>query len=175
MSNTNFNILKLTLKPFLKKVCQYHSLFDSHINFGNLLWGCAANKNIKKKKTCKKGCVRNVALKHFKAHTEPLFKSLSILKFPDKLSYCKSIFMNQYSTQKLPESFRNIHVFTDITCTDDTQTRHNDYNYLNKAATKRNAFNSGGAHLTIAHPLRLLSTQELQLRLGWGANFFIFR
>ena len=44
--------------------------------------------------------------------------------------------MNQFRNKKLPESFTNI--FTDITSTDDTQTRHNDYNYLNKAATKRN-------------------------------------
>ena len=38
--------------------------------------------------------------------------------------------------KKIPESFTNI--FTDIKSTDDTQTHHNDYNYLNKAATKRN-------------------------------------
>ena len=35
--------------------------------------------------------------------------------------------MNQYRTNKLPESFLNI--FTDITSTDNLQTRHNDYNY----------------------------------------------
>ena len=121
--------------PFKIRKTVYYSLFDSHLNFGNLLWGCAANKFINKIENLQKRCVRNVALKHFKAHTEPLFKSLSILKFPDKLSYCKSIFMNQYRTQKLPESFRNI--FTDITCTDETQTRHNDYNYQNIPSTKR--------------------------------------
>ena len=82
-----------------------------------------------------KRCIRNVALAKFTAHTEPIYKNLSILKFQDKLSYCRSIFMNQYRNKKLPESFSNI--FTDITSTDDTQTRHNDYNYLNKPALKR--------------------------------------
>ena len=44
--------------------------------------------------------------------------------------------MNQYRNNKLPGSFLNI--FTYIKCTDDVQTRHNDYNYLNKPALKRN-------------------------------------
>ena len=86
--------------PFKIRKTVYYSLFDSHINFGNLLWGCAANKFINKIENLQKRCIRNVALKHFKAHTEPLFKSLSILKFPDKLSYCKSIFMNQFRNKK---------------------------------------------------------------------------
>ena len=43
--------------------------------------------------------------------------------------------MNQYRNDKLPESFRN--KFTDITCTDQLQTRHNDYNYQNIPAVKR--------------------------------------
>ena len=37
--------------------------------------------------------------------------------------------MNQYRNNKLPESFTN--KFRDITCTDQLQTRQNDYNYLN--------------------------------------------
>ena len=111
-------------------------MFDSHLNFGNLLWGCAAKQLLNKIENLQKRAVRNVALAKFKAHTEPIYKELSILKFSDKLSYCRSIFMNQYRNKKLPESFLNI--FTDITCTDDVQTRHNDYNYLNKPALKRN-------------------------------------
>ena len=43
--------------------------------------------------------------------------------------------MNQYRNKKLPESFNN--KFTDITCTDQLQTRHNDYNYQNIPATKK--------------------------------------
>ena len=43
--------------------------------------------------------------------------------------------MNQYRNKQLPESFTNM--FTDIICTDDLQTRHNDYNHQNKPAVKR--------------------------------------
>ena len=43
--------------------------------------------------------------------------------------------MNLYRNKQLPETF--IDKFTNITCTDQLQTRHNDYNYLNIPAVKR--------------------------------------
>ena len=46
--------------------------------------------------------------------------------------------MNQYRNKKLPESFNN--KFTDITCTDQLQTRHNDYNYQNIPATTKKKY-----------------------------------
>ena len=90
---------------------------------------------MEKLKFCKKRCIRNVALKSYKAHTEPLFKDLEILKFSDKLSYCRSVFMHQYRNNKLPITFSNI--FTEISETDDFQTRHNHYNYICKPSCKK--------------------------------------
>ena len=81
-----------------------------------------------------KRCIRNVALKSYRAHTEPIFKDLEILKFSDKLAFCQSVFMHQYRNSKLPISFSG--TFTDITNTDELQTRHNDYNYINKISCK---------------------------------------
>ena len=54
--NSSNNFLPLSIRKTL-----YYSLFDSHINFGNLLWGCAKNKALKKienlqKKMHKKCC-----------------------------------------------------------------------------------------------------------------------
>ena len=43
--------------------------------------------------------------------------------------------MHQYRHEKLPSSFSGI--FLDIINTDELQTRHNDYNFVNKAATKK--------------------------------------
>ena len=128
--NTTKNFIPLKLRKLL-----YYSLFDSHLNYGNLLWGCASNKLIDKIDILQKKCIRNVALKPYKAHTEPLFKEHSIIKLSDKISYCRSVFMHQYRNNKLPESFSNI--FTDIISTDELQTRHNDYNYVNKPALKK--------------------------------------
>ena len=73
-------------------------------------------------------------MKHFRAHKEPIFKQMEILKFKDKLTYCRSVFMHQYKNNKLPISFSGI--FQDIINTDELQTRHNDYNFINKPAIK---------------------------------------
>ena len=43
--------------------------------------------------------------------------------------------MHQYRNNKLPISYSD--TFTDIINTDELQTRHNDYNYVNKPAIKR--------------------------------------
>ena len=128
--NSSKNFLPLHIRKTL-----YYSLFDSHLNFGNLLWGCAKINKLKKIETLQKRCIRNVSLKSFKAHTEPLFKTLSILKFSDKLSHSRAVFMHKYRHNKLPTSFSGM--FVDTTMTDTRQSRHNDYNYRNLPAIKR--------------------------------------
>ena len=128
--NSSKNFLPLQIRKTL-----YYSLFDSHLNFGNLLWGCAKRNKLKKIENLQKRCIRNIALKSFKAHTEPLFKTLSILKFPDKLSHSRAVFIHKYRHNKLPASFSGF--FTDTTMTDNMQSRHNDYNYQNLPAIKK--------------------------------------
>ena len=127
--NSTKNFLPLKIRKTL-----YYSMFDSHLNFGNLLWGCANKTQLNKLENLQKRCIRNVGLKNFKAHSEPIFKKLQILKLSDKFAYCRSLFMHQYKNNKLPVSFSD--KFIDITSTDDLQTRHNDYNFVNKPACK---------------------------------------
>ena len=112
----------------------YYSLFDSHLNFGNLLWGCAKSNLMKKIENLQKKCVRNIALKSYRSrsHTEPLFKDLNILKLSDRLSFSRSIFMHKYRHKKLPTSFSDM--FKDAT---NTNNRHSDYNYDTLPATKK--------------------------------------
>ena len=127
-ANYAINFTKNFLPPKIRKNL-YYSMFDSHLNFGNLLWGCANKKLLGKIEVLQKRCIRNVALKSYRAHTEPIFKKLEILTFSDKLAFCRSVFIHQFRNNKLPISFSGI--FTDITHTDELQTRHNDYNYSN--------------------------------------------
>ena len=98
--NSSKNFLPLHIRKMI-----YYSLFDSHLNFGNLLWGCADKKLLGKIDVLQKRCIRNVGLKKYKAHTEPIFKELNILKVSDKISFAKSVFMHQYKNNKLPISF----------------------------------------------------------------------
>ena len=136
LASANFaiNSSKKFLPMSIRKTI-YYSLFDSHLNFGNILWGCAANKFMKKIDNLQKKCVRNVSLEKFNAHSEPIFKKLGILKNADKITYCQAVFMHQYKNKKLPDSFVNM--FQDITNLDDLQTRNNDYNFQNKPAIKK--------------------------------------
>ena len=128
--NSSKNFLPLKIRKTL-----YYSLFDSHLNFGNLLWGCAKTNKLKKIENLQKRCIRNVSLKSCKAHTEPLFKTHSILKFPDKLSHSRAVFMHKYRHNKLPTSFFGM--FNDTAMTDGMQSRHNDYNYQNLPAINK--------------------------------------
>ena len=128
--NSTKNFLPLKIRKTI-----YYSLFDSHLNFGNLLWGCANKKYLNKIENLQKRCIRNVALKGFCSHTEPIFKQFNILTFADKLSYCRAIFMHKYRNNKLPVSFSG--KFKDASDSDDLQTRHTDYNYSNEPAIKR--------------------------------------
>ena len=132
--NSSKNFLPLQIRKTL-----YFSLFDSHLNFGNLLWGCAKDKHLKKIETLQKRCIRNISLKKFNAHTEPLFKTHNILKFKDKLAHSRAIFMHKYRHNKLPASFSGI--FTETSMTDSMQSRHNDYNYQNLPASKKSLEN----------------------------------
>ena len=126
--NSTKNFLPLKIRKTI-----YYSLFDSHLNYANLLWGCAASKQLKRIESLQKKCIRNVANMPYKAHTEPIFKVLGVLNLHDKLIFNRSLFMHKYRNQKLPISFQNM--FADIP-EDNMQTRHNDYNYLNKPAIK---------------------------------------
>ena len=132
--NSSKNYLPLKIRKTL-----YYSLIESHLNYGNLLWGCSNKKSISKIENLQKKAIRNISLKSFRAHTEPLFKEMKILKFTDKLSYSRGIFMHKYRHGKLPPSF--LGKFTDITNTEDLQTRDNHYNYQNKHSVRKNLQN----------------------------------
>ena len=49
--NTSKNFLPLNIRKMI-----YHSLFASHLNFGNLLWGCASKKLLEKVENLQTRC-----------------------------------------------------------------------------------------------------------------------
>ena len=55
LASANFaiNSSKNFLPPQIRKTL-YYRLFDSHLNFGNILWGCTKTKNIKRVETLQK-------------------------------------------------------------------------------------------------------------------------
>ena len=70
-----------------------------------MAWGGVNASKLQKIVKIQKKCVRNVAGKGHRAHTDPLFSMLNILKFPDLFKLNCSLFMHKYSNKKVPPSF----------------------------------------------------------------------
>ena len=73
----------------------YNSLFLSHVNYGLLLWGT----QIYKVDTLQKSAIRIVTNSRYIAHSEPLLKSLDLIKFEDifKLKLLKFFYNLSYN------------------------------------------------------------------------------
>ena len=79
----------------------YNSLVLPHLSYGSLLWG-HKNKEVNK---LQKKSVRIISRKKYNAHTDPLFKSLGILKFSDIVQLQEYKFIHKLNNQNLPLFF----------------------------------------------------------------------
>ena len=92
------------LKNFLPKhvlMTIYNSLILPHLTFGVLAWGysCPRIVNLQKKS------IRYINQSKYNAHTEPLFKHNSILKFTDLFHLTMLKFYYKHTKNKLPDYF----------------------------------------------------------------------
>ena len=85
----------------------YNSLFRSHMEFSILSYGNVKNTKLKKIINIQKKCIRNVAGKGHRAHTDPLFSALNVLKFEDLFRYNCFCFIHKYFLNRLPDSFKD--------------------------------------------------------------------
>ena len=116
------NFLPLKIRTTL-----YNSMFKSHLEFGILAYGCAKQTLLKKITTLQKKCIRNVNNSEIRAHSDPLFNKLKILKFDDLFKYNVCYFIHQYANNKLPPSFDNM--FPLMRESDARGSRDDFYNY----------------------------------------------
>ena len=107
--------LKHILPLFTLKTL-YSSLILPHLNYGNLAWGYDTSRVFK----LQKKAIRQITNNKFNAHTEPLFKSLELLKLDDLVKFNTY----KYVHNELPLFFKS---FTIITRSD-----VHDYNTRNK-------------------------------------------
>ena len=113
----------------------YNSMFGSHLNFGLLSYGCGNKSKLKKIITLQKKAIRHVANVGYRAHTEPIFSNLEILKFGDLHKYNILNFMHKFSRNLLPASFNG--TFTLARETEDVNIRDSFYNYQINVPTKK--------------------------------------
>ena len=81
----------------------YKSLFIPHINYGSLLWG-HAGESIDK---IQKKAIRTITYSSYIAHSEPLLKSLNLLKVKDLFNLKILKFLFNLYHNKLPPYFNN--------------------------------------------------------------------
>ena len=109
--------------------CIYRSLFESHLHFGSIIWGCARPKIINKLVVQQKKAIRHINKLKYNFHTSEAFKQLGYLKIPDLISFNQAVFIRNYSNKKLPSSFNNM--FSTAPNNDNIRrNRHDDYDYF---------------------------------------------
>ena len=101
--NSSKNVFPLHIRKQL-----YNSIFKPHLEFGLLTWGGVKPNQLKCIINLQKKCVRNVANKYFKSHTDPLFKKLNILKFNDLFQFNSILFMHKFAYARIPPSINNL-------------------------------------------------------------------
>ena len=105
----------------------YRSLFESHLHFGSIVWGCAKPKYIHKLEVQQKKAVRHIFHLRYNSHTAETFKELEYLRVDDLVSLNQSIFARTYSNNKLPGSFKNL--LSPVPDQGVRRTRDDDYNF----------------------------------------------
>jgi hypothetical protein len=85
----------------------YHAIFSSHILYGSQVWTPKLISVTDKISRLQKAAMRIMTFSEFRAHSEPLFKQLEILKFRDNIAVNNCLFVYDYFSNELPVSFSN--------------------------------------------------------------------
>ena len=84
----------------------YNSLIVPHFYYCILLWGFDTTRLIK----LQKKAIRVITCSKFNAHTEPLMKSLNLLKLDDIFFLQSLRFFYKYNKNQLPSYFNNMFI-----------------------------------------------------------------
>ena len=86
----------------------FPSLFECHLNFGSIVWGCSKPSILSKTEILQKKAIRRVCTFKYNSHTSEYSKKLNYLIFYDFISFSQAIFMPSYTNNKLPFSYSNM-------------------------------------------------------------------
>ena len=111
--------------PFRIRKLIYHSLFESHLHFGSIIYGASNPRNLSSIEIVQRKALRVLTRSKYNAHSDPLFRKHSILKLSDLIQLNQSIFVRQFKNGKLPDSFNDF--FQNIPF-NEQKSRDDDYN-----------------------------------------------
>ena len=82
----------------------YYAIFDSHINYANVIW--AQNFNaVKRVCIFEKEAQRSISFQPRDCHSSPLFKKHNLLIFEDKIQLENVLLVSKYFNNILPSIF----------------------------------------------------------------------
>ena len=90
----------------------YHTLIQPHLMYGVSCWGSAANKYLKRTQVLQRKAMRIICNTKYNAQTQPLFKSLKLLKLNDLYTLEVSKFMHSVNNHTLPSNLMNMFIST---------------------------------------------------------------
>ena len=86
----------------------YFATFSSNLYYGSQVCGLTSQTVIDKISLLQRKAIKIMAFSDARAHSDPLFKELKILKSNDNIFLQNCIFVHHYFHGKLPTSFNNI-------------------------------------------------------------------
>ena len=110
LRSANFALRKTkNLLNTANKLMLYRAIFESHLMYGTSIWAYhLSSKQIKTITTIQKTAIRLVYGAKYNAHTEPLFKTLKILKFVDLIEQQKMLLMYKANNELLPSTLSTL-------------------------------------------------------------------
>ena len=86
----------------------YKSFILSYLSYGNIAWGSSTSTHVTSLFMMQKRAVRLISGSQYLAHTDPIFKSLRLLKISDINLIQTAIFMYKFKQNILPSYFKQM-------------------------------------------------------------------
>ena len=99
----------------------YYSFIYPYLTYGIIVWGHTYPSTLNPLLILQKRTLRIMTFSTFQAHTNPIFISLNILKFPDLVFLHTALFMYDFNNNNLPACFHSF--FTSVKNTHSYNTR----------------------------------------------------
>ena len=93
--------------PTKELLAIYYATFASHLSYGCQIWTQHNNSFLKKVILLQKNALRTLTFSEQKAHTNPIFKALKILKFKDQVELLNCLFVHDQINKYLPDNFND--------------------------------------------------------------------
>ena len=109
LASSNYALASLRrLLPLKIKLNVYNSLFRSHLDYGLVIWGGGTHSSVRALEIMQKKALRNVALRAYNAHCEPILVKLNLLNLSDMIKLSLTKLIANYKLGRQPASIEQL-------------------------------------------------------------------